>query len=81
MLFHCKQHILLIRANYYLSGVVRGRVFLQWAVKKLRGLLHNTWAPGGSVVKSPPASAGDARDAGLASRSGRFPGVGNGNPL
>ena len=37
--------------------------------------------PGDSVVKNLPASAGDARDAGLASRLGRFPGVGNGNPL
>ena len=34
--------------------------------------------PGGSAVKSPPASAGDA---GLISGSGRSPGEGNGNPL
>ena len=33
---------------------------------------------GGSVVKNPPASAGDM---GLASGSGRPPGEGNGNPL
>ena len=34
--------------------------------------------PGGSVVKNPPASAGDA---GLIPGSGRCPGEGNGNPL
>ena len=33
------------------------------------------------VVKSPPANAGDARDAGLIPGSGRTPGVGNGNPF
>ena len=34
--------------------------------------------PGGTVVKNPPASAGDA---GLIPGLGRFPGEGNGNPL
>ena len=34
--------------------------------------------PGGSVGKSPPASAGDL---GLIPGLGRFPGEGNGNPL
>ena len=38
--------------------------------------------PGGTVVKNPPANAGDARDVGsVPSRSGRSPGGGNGNPL
>ena len=36
--------------------------------------------PGGSVVKNPPANAGDTRDAGMIPGSRRFPGVGNGNP-
>ena len=36
---------------------------------------------GGAVVKNPPASAGDRRDTGSIPRSGRSPGVGNGNPL
>ena len=36
---------------------------------------------GGSMVKNPPANAGDGGDAGLIPASGRFPGVGNGNPL
>ena len=37
--------------------------------------------PGGSVVKSSPARAGDARDAGLIPGLERSPGGGNGNPL
>ena len=37
--------------------------------------------PGGSVVKNPPANAGDARDVGSIPGSGRPPGVGNGNLL
>ena len=37
--------------------------------------------PHGAVVKNPPASAGDARDAGLIPGFRRFPGVGNGNSL
>ena len=36
---------------------------------------------GGSVVKNPPASAGDRGDAGSILGSGRSPGVGNGNLL
>ena len=37
--------------------------------------------PGGTVVKNPLANKGDAGDMGLIPRSGRFPRVGNGNPL
>jgi len=33
--------------------------------------------PGGTVVKYPPANAGDTRDAGSILGSGRAPGVGN----
>ena len=33
------------------------------------------------VVKNLPANAGDIREAGSIPRSGRSPGVGNGNPL
>ena len=33
------------------------------------------------MVKNLPDNAGDARDVGLISGSGRFPGVENGNPL
>ena len=37
--------------------------------------------PGGSVVKNPPANAGDEEDVGSIPGSGRCPGGGNGNPL
>ena len=37
--------------------------------------------PGGAVVKNPPATEGDARDAGSIPGSGRSPGEGNGTPL
>ena len=37
--------------------------------------------PGGLVVKNPHANAGDTRDAGLIPVLGRYPGVGNDNPL
>ena len=33
------------------------------------------------AIKSPPAKAGDLRDAGSIPRSGRSPGGGHGNPL
>ena len=49
------------------------------AIFKLR--LHlkcGSGFPGGSVVKNPPANAGDA---GSMPGSGRSPGEGNGNPL
>ena len=36
--------------------------------------------PGGSVVKNPPANAGDAGDTGLIPGSGKSPGGGNGKP-
>ena len=42
----------------------------------------NLWGfVGGSVVKNPPANAGDVWDTGLIPGSGRSPGIGNGNPL
>ena len=34
-----------------------------------------------TVVKNPPANAGDARDAASIHVSGRSPRIGNGNPL
>ena len=37
--------------------------------------------PGGAVVKNLPTSARNTGDTGLNPGSGRFPGVGNGNPL
>ena len=41
----------------------------------------NTGFLSGSVVKNPPANAGEMRDTGLIPGSGRFPGGGHGNPL
>ena len=41
-----------------------------------------TWGfPGGTRVKTLPASAGDTRDVGLIPWSGRFPGETQGNTL
>ena len=37
--------------------------------------------PDGTMIKNPPANAGDARDLGSIPGSGRSPRVGNGNPL
>ena len=37
--------------------------------------------PGGSVVKNTPGDAGEAGDAGSIPELGRYPGVGNGDPL
>ena len=37
--------------------------------------------PGGSVVKNMPGDAGEAGDAGSIPELGRYPGVGNGDPL
>ena len=37
--------------------------------------------PGGTLVKNPPANAGDTRDTGSVLESRRSPGRGNGNPL
>ena len=45
------------------------------------GVIVSTGFPGGTVVKNPPANAGDTRDTGSIPGSGRSPGVGNGNPL
>ena len=44
--------------------------------------MHEFWSPQVVlVVKNSPANAGDIRDAGLIPESGRFPGIGNGNPF
>ena len=49
-------------------------------LKRLRDLPKFTQS-GGAVVKNPPVSASNARDAYLILGSGRSPGEGNGNPL
>ena len=47
----------------------------------LGDVILNMGFPGGSVVKSRPASAGDTAAVGWIPQSGRSPGEGNGNPL
>ena len=37
--------------------------------------------PSGSMIKNPPANAGEARNAGLIPESGRSPGEENDNPI
>ena len=44
-------------------------------------IIIRTGFPGDTVVKNPPANAGDARDMDLIPGLGRSPGGGNGNPL
>ena len=51
---------------------------LPGSIKVLNDLPPIPGFPGGSVVKNPPASAGDS---GSITRLGRSPGEGNGNPL
>ena len=43
--------------------------------------IYDTGSPGGSVVKNPPANAGDAGDMGSVPGLERSPGRGNDNPL
>jgi len=43
--------------------------------------MRGKYIPGGTVVKNPPANAGDARDTGSIAELGRSLGVRNGNPL
>ena len=59
----------------------KGTLVHCWRERKLVSLLWKTSFPGGSVVKSPPANAGEARDVGVNPGLGRSPAVGNGNPL
>ena len=52
------------------------------AIKRNEVLISATTGfPGGSVVKNPPANAGDTEEAGLMPEWGRSPGRGNGKPL
>ena len=48
--------------------------------KKVRSIVRGGFT-GGSMVKNPPASAGDVRDSGSIPALGRSPGGGHGNPL
>ena len=54
------------------------KIFVLWLCKKMCSLLKDTLASHGSLVKNPPANAGDLSSI---PGSGRCPGEGNGNPL
>ena len=51
-----------------------------WRLKSFSAVVESGF-PGGSVVKNPPASAGDTRGVGSIPESRRFLGRGNGDPL
>ena len=54
---------------------------LPWLWKTEKGDICFELKRNGSVVKNPPANAGDTQDVGSIPGSGRSPGEGNGNPL
>ena len=69
-----------------MSPVLAGRFLTSGPPGKSLGSLKSFQSlemgfPGGSVVKNPPAYAGDTEDSGLIPGLERSPGVGNGNPL
>ena len=53
---------------------------VQW-LNKIACRPHLVDSQVATVVKNPPANAGDGRDVGSIPGSGRSPGEGNGNPL
>ena len=55
--------------------------FIETLFKQSRSRKNSKGFPGDSVVKNPPANAGDTRDAGLIPGSGISPVEGNGNSL
>ena len=57
-------------------GVAQGRIRLQWRSSSKHGASQMAL-----VVKNPPASAGDIRDAGLIPALGSSPGGGHGSPV
>ena len=61
------------------------RLLSKWwlciSVSDLQQILIRVGFPGGSVVKNPPANAGDTEDVGSIPALGRSPGGGNGDPL
>jgi len=89
--YSCFLYILLqflFRRSYFPLSLC---VFPEFIFQKLEAWLISNNSPtyknqqwgssGGTVVKNPPANAGDARDIGLIPGSGRPSGEGNGNPL
>ena len=58
-----------------------GKFSLEYSATMLSERKYTRDFPGGSVVKNLPSNAGATVDTGLIPRSGRSPGIGNGNPL
>ena len=87
MCFHSRVHRHKGRPLRRLNWTILGRQWL-WTLPEIkcrcwkgRSLLYSRGYPGGSVVKNPPASAGDLRDVGSIPESERSSGGGHGNPL
>ena len=58
---------------------INGKLFMVIFIRIIWG--NNLGFSGSAVVKNLPADTEDTGDTGLIPRSGRFPGVGTGNPL
>ena len=66
---------------YYSYAIIYSLLFLhQYNMYNVGTIVHVGFS-GGSVVKNPPANAGDTRDVGSIPELGRSPGGGQGNPL
>ena len=71
--------VLVVGAGSHLSDMSSGSPFAVGNFKHV--YFQRTGLSGGLVVKNPHANAGNTRDTGLIPVLGRYPGVGNGNPL
>ena len=72
--------VFLLSFSFFLSTVIL--ISMKWYLIVIFIFIFlRSGFPGGSVVKNPPANAGDAGVMGLIPGSGRCPGVGNGNLL
>ena len=69
-----------IKSIHTSSRILASDPYLWLSYYKILLIYYLIWAfPGGSVVKNPPANAGD--EGSTSQGSGRSPGEGNGNPL
>ena len=73
--------VLLIEAILVLESVSLSSLIYGLKCSLITGEEFRDSFPGGTLVKSPPASAGDAGDTGSIPGSGGSPGGGHGNPL
>ena len=75
----CEYSQALSLSSFFLE-VIYSVVFIS-AVQQSDSVIHLGASQEALVVKNPPASARDSRDASLIPGSGRSPGGGNGNPI